>query len=143
MKILLALDGSDQSREACRYLIEHRDNFGKDSQVTLMHVATPLPADIEMALGTTGDGSLARYYEESHESALSEAGSQLDKAGISYTKETALGPPGPTLARFAERQAMDLVIMGSHGRGALGSLVLGSVTARVLASCKVPVLIIR
>jgi nucleotide-binding universal stress UspA family protein len=33
--------------------------------------------------------------------------------------------------------------MGSHGRGALGNLVVGSVTTKVLASCKVPVLIVR
>jgi nucleotide-binding universal stress UspA family protein len=33
--------------------------------------------------------------------------------------------------------------MGSHGHGTIGSLVMGSVATRVLASCKTPVLLIR
>jgi nucleotide-binding universal stress UspA family protein len=36
-----------------------------------------------------------------------------------------------------------MVVMGSHGHGLFGNLVLGSVTTKVLAACKVPVLVIR
>ncbi|MDP4770616.1 MAG: universal stress protein, partial [Limnohabitans sp.] len=37
----------------------------------------------------------------------------------------------------------DLVVMGSHGHGTLGNLVMGSVATQVLANCKVPVLLVR
>ena len=44
---------------------------------------------------------------------------------------------------LAKKGKFDLVIMGSHGHGALGSLMLGSAASKVLAQCKVPVLIVR
>jgi nucleotide-binding universal stress UspA family protein len=36
-----------------------------------------------------------------------------------------------------------MIVMGSHGHGALSGLVLGSVVTKVLAACKVPVLVVR
>lgn len=143
MKILLAADGSPYSLSACQYLIDHRQHYGDDCAVTVMHVAQPLPVDVEVALGESGDGGLVRYYQESHAEAFKTVCERLDKAGIAYTRETDMGTPGERLAHYAEQQKMDLIIMGSHGRGAFSSLVLGSVAARVLSACKVPVLIIR
>ena len=48
-----------------------------------------------------------------------------------------------SIAKFADSGKFDLVIMGSHGQGALGNLVMGSVATEVLARCKVPVLLVR
>jgi nucleotide-binding universal stress UspA family protein len=53
------------------------------------------------------------------------------------------GPAGDNVAAAAEKQKFDLVIMGSHGQGTLGNLVMGSVAGKVLAHCKVPVLLVR
>jgi len=47
------------------------------------------------------------------------------------------------IAKTATDGKFDLVVMGSHGHGALVNLVVGSVATEVLASCKVPVLIVR
>lgn len=52
-------------------------------------------------------------------------------------------PPAAVIVETAERSRCDLIVMGSHGRGALGRLLLGSVTARVAATCSVPLLIVR
>ena len=54
-----------------------------------------------------------------------------------------VGPAGETIAEFADEGKYDLLIMGSHGHGALGNLIIGSVATKVLASCKVPVLLVR
>ncbi|MBV5332884.1 universal stress protein, partial [bacterium] len=53
------------------------------------------------------------------------------------------GPAGETIATFADNEAADLVIMGSHGHGSLVNLVMGSVATKVLAKCKAPVLLVR
>jgi nucleotide-binding universal stress UspA family protein len=45
--------------------------------------------------------------------------------------------------RAAKRVHADLIVMASHGRGGLGSLLLGSTTQKVLAACRIPVLIHR
>jgi nucleotide-binding universal stress UspA family protein len=47
------------------------------------------------------------------------------------------------IAEYAEAGRFHLIVMGSHGHGELAGLVLGSVTTRVLARCKVPMLIVR
>jgi len=53
------------------------------------------------------------------------------------------GRPGDLICKTATEGKFDLVVMGSHGHGALLNLVMGSVATEVLAGCKVPVLIVR
>ena len=48
-----------------------------------------------------------------------------------------------TIAATASEGSFDLLMMGSHGHGTLGNLVMGSVATQVLARCKVPVLLVR
>ena len=48
-----------------------------------------------------------------------------------------------TIAAQATKGDFDLLMMGSHGHGLLGNLVLGSVATKVMANCGVPVLIVR
>ena len=50
---------------------------------------------------------------------------------------------GDAIVQAAEKGQVYLVVMGSHGQGALSNLVMGSVATRVLASCTVPVLLVR
>ncbi len=47
------------------------------------------------------------------------------------------------LAEIVNQDAPDLLVMGSHGHGAFAGAVLGSVSARLLAHTKVPVLLVR
>ena len=52
-------------------------------------------------------------------------------------------PPAATIVETAKKERCDLIVMGSHGRGALGQMMLGSVTTRVASTCAVPLLIVR
>ena len=54
-----------------------------------------------------------------------------------------VGHPGEMIAKTADSGKFDLVIMGSHGRTALSSVLLGSVANKVLSQSTVPVLIVR
>ena len=67
----------------------------------------------------------------------------LERHGIKAKSEWQVGPVGETIAKFADEGKFDLLIMGSHGYGALGNLVMGSVATQVLANSKVPVLLVR
>ena len=51
--------------------------------------------------------------------------------------------PHDGIVEAARSRGADLIVMGSHGRGALGSLLLGSVAQKVLAHSTVPVLVFR
>jgi nucleotide-binding universal stress UspA family protein len=51
--------------------------------------------------------------------------------------------PVPAIVGYAKRHAVDLIVMGTHGRSALGRILMGSVAARVVAESPVPVRTIR
>ena len=53
------------------------------------------------------------------------------------------GEPGPAIVEAAGSEAADLVVVGSHGRGRVGRMVLGSVSDHVVRHAPCPVLIVR
>ena len=140
MKILLAADGSIYTRHAVKFLIRNRAIFGTEPVVHLLNVRPPLPGRAARALSRA---IVDRYYREETRKALALAKRVLDRARIAYKEVGLVGDPGTAIASYAKRGKFSLVIMGSHGQGALKSLVLGSVATKVLANCKAPVLIVR
>jgi len=140
VKILLAVDGSKFTRHAVNYLTRHPRVFGPTLEIHLMHVRVPIPGRAAVALGPD---IVQRYYRTEADKALAAARRMLDRGGIRYREKVLVGDPGVEVARFARKGRFDLVLMGSHGQGALAGLVLGSVTTKVLAHCKVPVLLVR
>ena len=53
------------------------------------------------------------------------------------------GEPGPSIVAAAASEQADMVIVGSHGRGTVGRLVLGSVSEHVVRNAPCPVLVVR
>lgn len=140
MKVLLAVDGSKYTRHAVKYLVAHRAGFGPSSEIHLLYVQQPVPGRAAAALSVA---SLRRYYDEESRKALAVAGRVLRQKGIRYQAVRRVGDPGATIAAYAARGKFSLIIMGSHGHGAFSSFILGSVARKVIASCSVPVLIVR
>lgn len=53
------------------------------------------------------------------------------------------GQPAKEIVHYAETHAIELIVMGTHGRSGLGRLIAGSVAASVLANAHCPVLIVK
>lgn len=140
MKILLPVDGSSYTTKALQYIETHADLFGGAHEYIILHVPFALPA---RAAAVAGHDAVKKLHEEETAEATREARAFFDKKGWNYRLLSHAGEPGPTIGRFAREQGVDMVIMGTHGRGTLGSLMLGSVAQRVLAECTTPVLLIR
>jgi len=131
MKILLATDGSRFSTRAASYLAKHRGVFGTEKEVVLLYVDPLLPRSIRAEWDPK---EVARYHAEAAQAAMRSA-----KAAL----KALIGDPASMIVDVAKSGKFDLIVMGSHGRGALGSLILGSVTAKVIAQCTIPVLVVR
>ena len=140
MKILLPADGSKHTLRVVAYLVKNIDNFGAQPEIHLLNVHPPLPGRAASALS---HATVARYYREESRKALAAAKHALKRHGIAFREEGLIGDPGAAISDYATRGKFTLILMGSRGQGALKGLVLGSVTTKVLANCKVPVLIIR
>lgn len=141
MKILCAVDGSPHSHAAVEKLSRRLDLFRERPQVTLMYVHPPLP--YKHAVAWAGKAAVAAYYAEESDAALADAVKTLEGLGVGFVVEKHVGDPSDELVRIAEAGGYDLLVMGTHGHGALGNLVLGSVATKVLAKTRVPVLFLR
>jgi len=84
-----------------------------------------------------------QYYADEGDKVMNPVCKFLERHGVSPKRILKVGPVGETIGKVADTGKFDLLVMGSHGHGALATLVMGSVTTQVLANCKVPVLIVR
>ena len=137
MKILLPVDGSATSTRAAEYLVQH---WPADAGITLLYVDPPLRNSVARCLDAQ---MIAHYHDENATEALKPAIAVLQKAGRQFDEQRLVGDPGDAAVKLAREGHYDLIIMGSHGHGALKSLFLGSVTVKVLSNSRIPVLVVR
>lgn len=145
MNILFAVDGSEFTVKAAKFLITYIDSLKEVPELHLLHVKAPIPAGLatHRARALLGDDVVNGYYKEDAEAALAVAKKILLEKNIAFEAEYKIGDPSSEIVKYAKKHTIDLIVMGSHGHSALGSIVLGSVTSRVLATNDVPVLIVR
>ena len=140
MRVLLPVDGSTCATRAARYVAKHTSLLGKKPDIILMNVDPPL---LEKIGARIGPEDVARFHGKNVHVALRPARRVLSGAHVRYRERIVVGEPGASIARIAREEHCELIVMGSHGRGALKSLFLGSVVMRVLAQARIPVLVVR
>jgi nucleotide-binding universal stress UspA family protein len=64
-------------------------------------------------------------------------------AGVAVSFLVWEGEPGPSIVDAATSEKVDMVIVGSHGRGAVGRILIGSVSEYVVRHAACPVLVVR
>jgi nucleotide-binding universal stress UspA family protein len=133
--ILVAIDGSDQSRAA----LDHAAELARDqnARLTLITVVAPVPAG-----AAVGSAQVAPLREENYHEVLDEAVAVVPQ-DVGVVKILAHGKPASEIAERVEGGDFDLVVMGAHGRGRVGDAVIGSVSREVLHRVHTPVLLIR
>jgi len=135
--ILLATDGSADAQEALNYAakLALRD----EAQVIVVNAFEPVPSYLGEPMR---DEIVERHVNRARDLAQ-DAVEVLRSRGVSTDSEVLEGPPAEAILRVADTHQVDLIVMGSRGRGAMTSLLLGSVSHRVLAHAHAPVLIVR
>lgn len=140
MKILVPVDGSPFTKHMLAYLAAHDEWLGGAHAYTLLHVTPPVPP---RAAAMLDKAVLADHYSEESEKVFKPLRTFFAKQKLAAEFVAKVGTAADTIAAAASKGKFDLLIMGSHGHGALGSLVMGSVTAKVMARCETPLLIVR
>ena len=140
MKILLAVDGSAYTQKMLTYLTSHQEMLGAGQEYTIITVQPLLPPRARAALGKE---VVDEYYDEESTKILQPVQEFLKSRGVQAQSISKIGPIADTIIHAAQDGKFDLIAMGTHGHGALGRLVMGSVSSQVLAGCTIPVLLIR
>ncbi len=139
-KICCAIDFSETSRLALEEAAELAGRFA--AELTLVHVHVPpshAAADV-----LTGVPDVAR--QEAHDLERLVSGWRTDAerlAGRPVRVAVLSGEPADEIVKFARENALDLVVVATHGRRGLRRLVLGSVAERVVRTAPCPVLAVR
>lgn len=118
--VLVAYDGGASSRKAVE-----------------MVASSPLFEGLEIRVLTAGADT------EENRQALDEAKARLAKAGREARAEIVSGPPEKAISKIVEAGEADLLVMGAYGHSRIRNLIIGSTTAEMVRSCKIPVLLFR
>jgi YjbE family integral membrane protein len=140
--VLLAVDGSENSAQAVRYVIGVREDLRNPEalDVHLLNVQRPVSGEISRFV--PGE-NLKEYHLEGSEAALAPARALLDAAGLKVQEHRRVGDPAPTIAAVAKEIGSDLVVMGTRGLGGVAAGLIGSVAQATAAQCGVPVLLVK
>jgi nucleotide-binding universal stress UspA family protein len=140
MKILVAVDGSPFTKRMLAYLAAHDEWLGTHHAYTVLTVVPPVPA---RAAAVLSKDTLGSYYKDESEKVFKPIRAFFAKQGLEADFVARQGNAGDTIAALADKGKYDLLVLGSHGHGTLGNLVMGSVATKVVANCSVPVLLVR
>ena len=138
--ILVPTDFSECSDAAVKYGSELANAFG-----ATLHLLNVVQDPYTMPYGA--DGFVAPAQDLLGEW-RAEAKRRLE-AGVPVGFEsrtvtaTRIGSPCPEIVRYAVGRHIDLIVLGTHGRGAIGHVLLGSVAERVVRTAPCPVLTVR
>ena len=140
MNILLLTDGSNHSVEAARWLASHAADLRMPPAVHVLHVHPPMP--YPGAAQALGRAALEKYQRETSEESLAPACGVLRDAGVGIQAHWVVGEIAASVSEVARSMQADLVVMGTHGHGALMNLALGSVATKCIATLGVPVVVV-
>lgn len=144
--VLLATDGSDRALAALTRGVailgpDHRFRFLSVVPPSFIPSATVGPMDSHPLVL---DPALEEEMERSERDAALQGLAELAGAlGVDGEHVVEVGEPGPTICAVAERDAVDVIVIGSHGHGWLQRVLIGSVSSHVLQHAPCPVLVIR
>lgn len=123
-------------------VIKHVSAYKVPPELHLAYVHLPLPT-MGGLIKPIGQEALQRYYREEGEDALRGAKRLFDRTKLACAVHIMVGPIAESLTSAAKKLKCDLIIMGTHGMGAVSGMLLGSVAAKTVHLAHCPVLLIR
>lgn len=133
MNILVGADGSSYTQRMLAFLAAHDKWLGPSHQYTVVYSTPALPPRAKAYFDRE---TLESYSDGEFEKVFKPIRTFFNRHGMNVSFVGKTGPAADVIATLAQHDKFDRLIMGSHGHGALASLVMGSVVTKVMATCK-------
>ncbi len=132
-RILLAIDGSPASDKAVRFLLRNITPApdGLEREPVMVTVAHVMPYFKYPELREAGKVLVKRYVD------------RVAKAGFQVQEAMRLGKPADEILTEAKQEKVDMIVTGAKGLGAIGRVLLGSVSTRIVQHATCSVLVVR
>ena len=141
MKILLPIDGSKSSMNAVKYVAKLAKNSRSPVNVTLVSVHDDI--GLSHVKQFVSKSVVDDYLREISEKELKPAQKILATAGIKHNMAIRRGHISEEIIALANKDKVDMIVMGAKGRSGLLDVLIGSVAQRVSSSAKQPVLLVK
>lgn len=149
MRVGIAVDGSEHGLAAVAAALSNAEFFGKNASFRILH-ATPDYRDMmsqsAYMLDTIGPLITKEEFraeaETNYKAAVEPALELFETARLPAVGVELIGDAGEAISSYA-RDNLDILIMGSHGRGNFTAAVMGSTAMKIAASSTVPILVVR
>ena len=140
-RILVPTDFSDSARHALSYGISFAREY--EAELTLLHVVETLTVGYASDLFPV---PMAEVFQEVSTYARTELGklaAEVRDKGVRVNERVVQGKPSAEIIRVATEETIDMIVLGTHGKGVLDKALFGSTTERVVRRAPCPVLTCR
>ena len=141
MRVLLPIDGSKSSLNAAKYVAKMAKNSLSPTTVTLISVHDD--AGLGHVKQFVAKSVVEDYLRELSEKDLKAAQKVLDAARVKHNMVINYGHIAEEIIALANKDKVDLIVMGAKGRSGFIDVLMGSVAQRVSSAAKQPVLLIK
>jgi nucleotide-binding universal stress UspA family protein len=131
MKVLVPIDGSKHSTEGLRVAA----HFAKTNKAKIFILnVIPSVADVDLELTASERDRLLQSLKHRGEDLLAKAKDQMKTHGVTdiNTVLATADSPAQEIVSFAEKEKIDLIVIGSKGKSATARFLLGSVASKVV-----------
>ncbi len=148
MKILVTIDFSDITSQVLHYTRRFADAM--QAEVVLLHIAEPHPDqiayDYDPAAAYAIDpaeirDNIAQRFHNEHQN-LQRYATDLRDQGVECKALMIQGETVDTIQKEADKLQADFIIAGSHGKGLLGQILLGSTSKELIRQSRIPVMLV-
>ncbi len=139
-RILLPVDGSEPSTRAVEYVCALR-GARISHQVRLLNVQIPITSGNVRRL--VSQAVIDTYFHAEGEEAMRGAKAALQAAGVPFKEDIQIGHAGEVIVKESSQRGCTRIVMGTRGRGALASVMVGSTALQVLHRSEVPVTLVK
>jgi nucleotide-binding universal stress UspA family protein len=140
-KVLVPTDFSDSARHAFTYGLSFAREY--KAELVLLHVVENLTVGYASDLFPVPMAEVFQEISGFARTELAKLAEEAKQKGVAVSELVAQGKPSAEIIRHAADNAIDMIVLGTHGKGMLDQALFGSTTERVVRRAPCPVLTVR